>query len=146
MDAMRSQITRVSIVWSTVCSGADHRKHQRIASLAFMRGIHRWPVESPHKVPATRKMFPFHDVIMVSLGTKACAGTPMTKLCHNGSRRYTDRVILSLFLYFRVVTGIYGLILPAAGLAVFVQEKSIQFYHDYKSNTNVAKAIEVMNI
>ena len=47
--------------------------------------------------------------------------------------------IVSLFLYFRMVTGIYGLILPAAGLVVFMQEKSIQFDHDYKSNTNVAK-------
>ena len=29
-----------------------------------MRGIHRWPVNSPHKWPVTRKMFPFVDVIM----------------------------------------------------------------------------------
>ena len=33
-------------------------------SLAFMRGIHRWPVNSPHKGPVTRKMSPFDDVIM----------------------------------------------------------------------------------
>ena len=39
-------------------------KHQRSASLAFVRGIHRWPVNSPHKWPVTRKMFPFDDVIM----------------------------------------------------------------------------------
>ena len=37
-----NQITGVSIVCSTVCSGADHRKHQSSASLAFVRGIHRW--------------------------------------------------------------------------------------------------------
>ena len=36
------------------------------ASLAFVRGIHRWPVNSPHKWPVTRKMFPFDDVIMRS--------------------------------------------------------------------------------
>ena len=29
-----------------------------------MRGIHRGPVNSPHKRPVTRKMFPFDDVIM----------------------------------------------------------------------------------
>ena len=29
-----------------------------------MRGIHRWPVNSPHKGPVTRQMFPFDDVIM----------------------------------------------------------------------------------
>ena len=49
MNAMASQITGVSIVCSTVCSGADQRKHQSIASLAFVRGIHRWSVDSPHK-------------------------------------------------------------------------------------------------
>ena len=64
MSAMSSQITGVSIVCSTVCSGADQRKPQSPASLAFVRGIHRWPVNSPHKGPETRKMFPFDDVTM----------------------------------------------------------------------------------
>ena len=54
----------VSVVCSTVCSGVDQRKHQSSESLAFVRGIHRWPVNSPHKGPVTRKMFPFDDVIM----------------------------------------------------------------------------------
>ena len=49
---------------STVYSGADQRKYQRSVSLAFVRGIHRWPVNSPHKWPVTRKMFPIDDVIM----------------------------------------------------------------------------------
>ena len=49
---------------TTVYSDADQRKHQSSASLAFVRGIHRWPVNSPHKGPVTRKMFPFDDVIM----------------------------------------------------------------------------------
>ena len=64
MDAMASQITSLTIVYSLVYSGADQRKHQSSASLAFVRGIHRWPVNSPHKGPVTRKMFPFDDVIM----------------------------------------------------------------------------------
>ena len=51
------QITSLTIVYSTVYSGADHRKHQSSASLAFVRGIHRWPVNSTHKRPVTRKMF-----------------------------------------------------------------------------------------
>ena len=50
----------------TVCSGVDQRKHQRSTSLAFVRGIHRWPVNSPHKEPVTRKMFPYDHVIMNS--------------------------------------------------------------------------------
>ena len=48
----------------TVCSGAGQRKHQISSSLAFVRGIHRSPVNSLHKGPVTRKMFPFDDVII----------------------------------------------------------------------------------
>ena len=57
MSAMASQITSLTIVYSSVYSGADQRKHQSSASLAFVRGIHRWPVNSPHKWPVTRKMW-----------------------------------------------------------------------------------------
>ena len=64
MGAIASQITSLTIVYSTVYSDADQRKHQSSASLAFVRGIHRGPVNSPHKWPVTRKMFPFDDVIM----------------------------------------------------------------------------------
>ena len=64
MGAIASQITRLTIVYSTVYSDADQRKHQSSASLAFVRGIHRRPVNSPHKWPVTRKMLPFDDVIM----------------------------------------------------------------------------------
>ena len=64
MSVMASQITGVSIVLSTVCPGADQRRHQSSASLDFVRGIHRWPMDSPHKGPVTRKMSPFDDVIM----------------------------------------------------------------------------------
>ena len=64
MSTMASQITSLPIVYTTVHSGADQRKHQNSASLAFVRGIHRWPVNSPHKRPVTRKMFPFDDVVM----------------------------------------------------------------------------------
>ena len=64
MGATASQITSVTIAYSTDYSDADQRKHQSSASLAFVRGIHRGPVKSPHKWPVTRKMLPFHDVIM----------------------------------------------------------------------------------
>ena len=64
MNAMASHITVVSIVYSTVSSGVDKRKPQSSASLAFVKGIHRWPVNSPHKGPVTREMLPFDDVIM----------------------------------------------------------------------------------
>ena len=66
MDKMASQITSLTIVYSTVYSGVDQRKHQSSVSLAFVRWIHRGPVNSPHKWPVTRKIFPFDDVIMNS--------------------------------------------------------------------------------
>ena len=64
MSAIASQITSLTIGYSTVYPGADQSKHQSSASLAFVWGIHRGPVNSPHKWPVTRKMFPFDDVIM----------------------------------------------------------------------------------
>ena len=67
LQAMASEITSLTIVYSTVYSGADQIKHQSSASLAFVLGIHRWPVNCPHKVPVTQKMFPFDDVIMSML-------------------------------------------------------------------------------
>ena len=71
MSKIASQITCLTIVYSTVYPGADHKKHQSSASLAFVRGIHRRPVKSPHKGPVTRKMPPFDDVIMKGSWDKA---------------------------------------------------------------------------
>ena len=71
LSAKASQIIRVSLVYSTVCSGADEKKrHQSSTSLAFLRRIHRGLVNSPNKGPVTRKMFLFDDVIMESLTYK----------------------------------------------------------------------------
>ena len=63
MGAIASQVTSLMIVYSTVYSGADQRKHESSVALAFVRGIRRGPVNSPHKWPVTQKMFPFDDVI-----------------------------------------------------------------------------------
>ena len=54
MSAIASQITSLTIVYPSVYSGADQRKHQSSASLAFALGIHQWPVHSPHKGPVIR--------------------------------------------------------------------------------------------
>ena len=64
MSAMTYQITGLTIVYSTVYSGTDQRKYQSSASLAFVREIHRGPVNSPHKRPVTRKLLQFDDVFM----------------------------------------------------------------------------------
>ena len=53
-----------SLVYSTIYSSIDQRKHQSSTSLVFVRGIHRWPVNSPHKWQVMWKMFPFDDIIM----------------------------------------------------------------------------------
>ena len=64
MGTVESLITSLTIVYTAVYSDADQSKHQSSVSLAFVWGIHRGPVNSPHKWPVTRKMFPFDDVIM----------------------------------------------------------------------------------
>ena len=70
MRAMAYQISSFTIVYSGVYSGVDQREHQSSVSLAFVRGIHRLPVNSPHKRPVTPKMFPFDDIIMKYLQKK----------------------------------------------------------------------------
>ena len=67
MSTMASQIISLTIVYSSVYSSADQRKHQSSASLAIVRGIHQWPVNSPHKGPVTRKIFPFDDAIITTI-------------------------------------------------------------------------------
>ena len=74
MSLMVSQVTSLPIVYSPVCSGTDQRKHQSSASLAFVRGIHRGPVNSPHKRTETQKVFPFDGVIML------CARCPQIQI------------------------------------------------------------------
>ena len=64
MGAIASQITSLTIAYSNFYSDADKKKHQSSASLAFVRGIHRGPLNFPHKWLVTPKMFPFDDVIM----------------------------------------------------------------------------------
>ena len=64
MGTMASQITSLTIVYSTLYSGADQRKHQSSASLDFVG-----PVNSSHKWPVTPIMFPFDDVILFMLSS-----------------------------------------------------------------------------
>ena len=72
MSVMAFQIVGVSIVYSIIYSGADQRKHQSSTSLAFVQGIHWWPLNSPHKWPVTWKMFPFDDVIIHMSVSEQC--------------------------------------------------------------------------
>ena len=118
MSTMASQITGVSIVSSTVVSGADQRKHQSSASLAFVWGIHRWPVNSPHKGPVTRKMFPFDDVIMVmtTLGFQCMYGQPLDQWYIHIN--YTSALINTSYLAAPHTTSPPSPLLPGVSLPI----------------------------
>ena len=68
MSAMASKITSLTIVYSTFYSGADQRKHQSSVPLAFVRGIHRWPVNSPHKGPVMRNAWRHQAITWNNVG------------------------------------------------------------------------------
>ena len=72
MSPMASQITSLTVAYSTVYSCTDDWKHLSSASLAFVWGIHRRPMNSPNKWPVTRKIFPFDDVIMIQMFVVYC--------------------------------------------------------------------------
>ena len=61
---------------------ASQIKHQSSVPLAFVRGIHWSPVDSPHKEPMTRKMFPFDDVIMTQTSKAYAFLVPETFFTH----------------------------------------------------------------
>ena len=105
--SLKGSVMRSSIVCSTVDSGADQRKHQSSASLAFVRGTHRSPVNSPHKGPVTRKMFPFDDVIIPH--TQAHTHTFMVHGTYqfNSSYIYIPIYSYKLFLLFLHYPGIF---------------------------------------
>ena len=84
MVAMASQTTSLTIVYLTVYSSADQRKHQSTASLAFLRGIHWSPVNSPHKWPVTQETFPFDDVI-ICLWQRRDASVSQDSVCFQSS-------------------------------------------------------------
>ena len=103
MGKIASQITSITIVYSTVYSGAYQRKHQSSASLAFVWGIHREPVNSPHKWSVTRKMFPFDDVIMRSATLYfTCARNDVFRhkinFCVDGERMVCFRCVWLCFI------------------------------------------------
>ena len=91
MGAIASQITSLTIVYSTVYSSADQSNRQSSASLVFVWGIHRGPVNSPHKWPVTRKMFPLDNVIMAFSYVNATGmHEPSLFSSHGGKGIHTD--------------------------------------------------------
>ena len=108
MTMLASQITSLPVVCSIVYSGVNQRKHQSSASLAFVREIHRGPVNFPHKWPVTRKMFPFDDVIMWGIHLSV-QKTQQKLLSINDIRLHTTYISDSFYTLhsccFRVITS-----------------------------------------
>ena len=104
MGAIAFQITSLTIVYSTLYWGSDQSKHQSSASLAFVWGIRREPVNSPHKWPVTRKMFPFDYVIMFVY----CLSTSLSPAVNNTEVGRVDLLIM-------VSQGLFGITFSTNG-------------------------------
>ena len=121
MAVMASQITSLTFVYSTVYSivysSPDQRKHQISAWLAFARGIHRWSVNSPHKWPVTRKMFPFDDVITLHKCPQ----------CWNPSRHFCNKVYHILTPEWLKLPQFLDLLYAFKAVILFVKFTSIIF-------------------
>ena len=116
MSMVASQITSLTIVYSSVNSGAEERKQQSSASLAFVRGIHRWPVTSLHKGPIMWKLFPFDDVIMVWVAIKGHCNVTTSSL-----------VILTMYLTIPTRTARWVGVFRSHDTAIGVQTKNTRW-------------------
>ena len=121
ISTMAYQITSLTIIYATVDLSADQRKHQSSASLAFVWGIHRSPVNSPHKGPVIRKTFPFDDVIIfIKHFTGACYYISMQGLKLNNDSKRGPRYIRRWWLEYIII------------LAYCVAEKKMKFCADLR--------------
>ena len=103
MGTMASQITSLTIVYSTAYLGAEQRKHQSSASLAFVWVIHRGLVNSLHKWPVTRKIFPFHDVILHQFFFSGMEPGPLYSLSGKTSYRQSSWNLAAARLEVRIM-------------------------------------------
>ena len=128
---MASPIT--TIVYSTVYWGADQRKCKSSASLALVRGIHRWPVNSPHQGPVTRKVFPFDDVTMDSKDSKDFIPASTLNQLHTSgicglfrlTSRYMNYFVRIKPLVYTIIFQWYVTRLPRV---IFNQSQMTRFY------------------
>ena len=80
MSAMASEITSLTIVYSTTYSRRRSKKTSKLRVTGLVRRIHWWLVNSPHKGPVTRKMFPIDDVIMLMIPNKILSAVGLKHL------------------------------------------------------------------
>ena len=109
--------------------GPTSKRHQNLRYWPFVRGIHRWPVNSPHKDPVTRKKLPFDDVIMIDTNIfhdidKKCDLWSVTN--HDGSA--VGRVVAcSHRMWWFAIWGITWLVNYAYFINVILQNHSNTF-------------------
>ena len=122
MDAVAPQITSVTIIYSTVYSGADQSKHQRYASLAFLRQFtgDRW-------IPRTKTLKCFHlmtsschvgihVLVFDEEGFQLPALTQIWEMIANGNMSESFLKILTRqVLTYSMMTSSYGNIFRATG-------------------------------
>ena len=107
MSAMVSQITSLTIVYPSVYSGAE--KHQSSASLAFARGIHRWPVNYPAQKASNAETasiwWRHHGIYTARVWSSQVLAVHNGFHCesvsssHNNTRRYLLSVTFDLRVY-----------------------------------------------
>ena len=139
---MVSQITNLTVVYSTVYSGADQWKQQSSASLAFVRGIHRWSVNSQHEGPVTRKGLPFDDVIMLINHTAAMRD--LLHLIHvtyspYGKINFTIQRTMISIIQTRI-SAAFHISLGNLGSDCFIPEVGSKF------RSNIHRMVQVINI
>ena len=88
-----------AIVYSNVYWATDQRKHHSSASLAFARGIHRWPVNSPQRASNAEKMSIWqrhHDLLhhVSSSTTVECRPTSAYHFTSHGVKKTKWRLLI----------------------------------------------------
>ena len=99
----RDGFSNHSIDCSTVCLGAGQRTYQISASLAFERGIRRWPVDSPHKGPVTQKWFRLVTSMIICVAPSDVKDDLIHK-SHNAPGPYpiTHHFVTEIFFLFQM--------------------------------------------
>ena len=135
--AMASQITSLSIVHAIVYSGRSKKK-LKLRVIGLCAEIQRWPVNSPHKWPVKRKMFPFDDVIMWS--NNQCKYKPHTKGLYSLNDKTSYPHLISLRIEARRLDVNDGIALKFdRHLGSAAAEVPVKLSRDWKSlNPNLA--------
>ena len=108
MTTIASQITSLTVVYSTVYSEGRSKKTLKLRVTGLCVGNSPGPVNSPHKGPVTRKMFPFDDVIMWY--SRVWKDKLLVYCFHGSSKWATNTIAKSFRLILRLFVGNCGIL------------------------------------